>query len=188
MHPAVKITITRGEITLTLIILALLAGCGLAANSSEADIAEPVFLASVTVLVFLLPAAGLVGPRLADEAVDAAELTARNPAAGRDLGRALANILRAARWMRIGFPCTLAAVILSSFALLETGVVFHICETHGKLNVDHTLGGLALGLLVGTAIVIFPMTWHMLQFATVQRVYDELIKPAEDPPGGDAGA
>ncbi|MFI6005016.1 hypothetical protein ACIA98_32190 [Streptomyces sp. NPDC051366] len=175
-----KITITGGGIVLTLALLAILVGCGLAANSSEADIAEPVFLASITVLVFLLPAAGLVGPRLTDEAVDAAELTARNPTAGSHLGSALARILKSARWMRIGFPCTLAAVILSSFALLRTGVVFHICGPRGELNVDHTLGGLALGLLIGTALAIFPMTWNMLQFATAQRVYDELIKPAED--------
>ncbi|MET7530158.1 hypothetical protein [Streptomyces goshikiensis] len=168
-------------------ILALVIICGFLANRTTADIAEPVFLASVTVLVFLLPAAGLVGPYLVAQSESAIELAARQQRDGGVAARArtverLGEIIRSARWMTIGFPCTLAAVLVSSLAMLHTGLVFKACQPNFELDIDRVLGGVALGLLLGTALAIFPMTRHLLQLDPVRRMYKLLTNVRHQPP------
>ncbi|MFD5888241.1 hypothetical protein ACFWHQ_19970 [Streptomyces sp. NPDC060334] len=183
MHWAVKM-LTPGEIKLSIAIFIILIICGYTANASHAEIAEPVFLAAITILVFLLPAAGIVGPYLVDEAVTATRLSVMDPTAGAALKESLGKILKSARWMRIGFPCTLAAIILSSVAMVGTGAVLHVCRPHGEIYVDRVLGGVALGLLISTSLSIFPMTRRLLQLSTVQRIYEQ-DNPAPNGRGDD---
>lgn len=167
---------------LAFVILApLLSFFGWLTNRSSTDIAEPVFLASMTILVFLLPAAGLVGPHLINESESAIQMAAQgNHGDGREavLNRTverLGGIIRSARWMMIGFPCTLAAVLLSSLAMVHTGLVFESCRPKAELDLDRVLSGVALGLLIGTALAIFPMTWYLLQLGPVRRMYELLV-------------
>lgn len=146
---------------------------------------EPVFSASITVLVFLLPAAGLVGSYMVKQSLDAIGLTGRRPsgavasvnaaaAAERGVREDLGRIIGAAHYLRVGFACTLVAVIFSSIAMLYVGVEVKICSPRITLFVDGILGGAALGLLVGAGLTVFPMTWLLLELDTVRRVYEAL--------------
>lgn len=154
---------------------------GYLVNRSDANLAEPVFLASITVLVFLLPAAGIVGPYLVEESKTAVQLSGQ-PEAKTESVRAgivgsMHRILLSANLMRVGFPCTLAAVLLSSIAMAETHAVIKLCSPRVELIVDRVLAGVALGLLATAALVIFPMTWHLLQLKAVQSIYEQYLKP-----------
>jgi hypothetical protein len=144
------------------------------ADRSRANLPGTAFLASITVLVFLLPAAGLVGTQLfrtANEALrfgedepDPAKRTAKQSSAEATLG----GILKAAKPLQRGFTYTLLAVLMSAIALVHTE------ETIGGVDIDRVLSAASLALLVGTAVSTFPITWRLMQFEESQTVHTAL--------------
>ena len=151
------------------------------ADRSHADFRDTVFLASIAVLVFLLPAAGIVGPYLLTETMDAMSIIARSQDdskkanAKSEVGASLKGILKSAEPLRRGFTYTLLAVLLSAIALVRT-----------NKTVDSVLSAASLALLVGTAFAVFPITWRLLQLKQVQAVYEKLFGPDTVAPGGAA--
>ena len=144
------------------------------ADRSRANLSDTAFLTSITVLVFLLPAAAIVGTYLMPEAnaavklvegeQDPAKRSARKASAEKTLG----GILMAAEPLQRGFTYTLFAVLLSAIALVHTN------EVIGHVDIDRVLSATWLALLMGTALSVFPMTWRLLQLEEVKTVHESL--------------
>jgi hypothetical protein len=137
-------------------------------DRSHADLADTTFAASITVLVFLLPAAGIVGAYLVAETKDALSIIERPEFNQQSDMKTVANSLReitdAAAPLQRGFSYTTLAVMLSALSLV------HVKQTAGGVEIDRVLAAISLALLVGTAIMIFPMTWQLLQLKQVMRI------------------
>lgn len=137
-------------------------------DRSHADLADTAFVSSVTVLVFLLPAAGIVGSYLVAETKDALSIIA-SPEFNQqnDVGTiadSLREITDAATPLQRGFSYTTLAVVLSALSLVQ------VKQTVGGVEIDRVLAAISLALLVGTAVMIFPMTWQLLQLKQVMRI------------------
>jgi hypothetical protein len=161
----------------TVFVLLIAALLAYLANRSHANLDDTAFLASITVLVFLLPAAGIVGSYLLTEVNEAVSIIAN---AGDDAARneaqtsastTLTGILNAAMPLQRGFTYTVLAVLISAVALVHTN------KTVGGVDIDRILSAASLALLVGTALSVFPMTWRLLQLKEVQAVHQRL-KPS----------
>ena len=145
------------------------------ADRSRANLGDTAFLASITVLVFLLPAAGLVGTQLfgvANEAVrlvmDEQDTAGGSAQLSRIPEATLGGILKAAKPLQRGFTYTLLAVLMSAVALVHTK------EAIGDVHIDRILSTASLALLLGTAVSAFPITWRLMQFEEVQTVHTTL--------------
>lgn len=139
-------------------------------DRSHADLADTTFAAAITILVFLLPAAGIVGSYLVAETKDALSIIARPEFNQQDdvetITNSLGEVTDAAVPLQRGFSYTTLAVVLSALSLV------HVKQTMGGVEIDRVLAAISLALLVGTAIMIFPMTWQLLQLKQVTRIYN----------------
>lgn len=169
----------------SLFVAALAAGFSYLANRSLPDLGGVAFGASITILVFLLPAAGIVGPYLLAETKDALAIIAKesptpqtnDPAVAAtsqaDNARAivkesLGTIVAAAKPLQRGFSYTTLAVILAAFSVVLGKQVV------GGVRLDQVLAATCMALLVGTAATVFPMTWRLLQLEQVEKIYELL--------------
>lgn len=151
------------------------------ANRSESDIAQAVFTAAVAVVVFLLPAAALIGPYLANEAKDAVSFASEKncpPTERAEIAEELKQLIeRALLQRRVGLPCTMIATALSATATVGTGVTFH--TLYECVHLDRLLAGAAVGCLLGTAISIWPMTTSLFELGSAQGLYDRIVAAAQ---------
>jgi hypothetical protein len=144
------------------------------ADRSRVNLDDTAFLASITVLVFLLPAAGIVGSKLLDEANGAvATINDQGNSPDRQLAQSTAEktlkeLLDDSRPLPRGFTYTLLAVLMSAVALVHTN------ETIRGVDVDRLLAAASLALLVGTAFSVFPITLRLLLLKDVQTVYESV--------------
>ena len=165
----------------TLLVLGIGALFSFLTYRSKVSLQDTAFVASVTVLVFLLPAAGIVGPYLLAETSDALKIIGEQPddAARSDaqsnVGASVRQILRAAKPLQRGFAYTTLAVILSSVALAETN------QNIRGVDVDRVISAVSIALLFGTALAVFPMTWRLLQLEQVKSLYDLVLAPGRGP-------
>jgi hypothetical protein len=111
------------------------------------------------VLVFLLPAAGIVGDYLWQEARDALktihELNPSETSGLSGIAGDLRKITNAAKPLQRGFSYTTLAVVLSALSIVV------------GTEIARVLAAISLALLVGTAATVFPMTWLLLQLKPV---------------------
>jgi hypothetical protein len=155
------------------------------------------FGSAATILAFLLPGAGLVGPNIraeirassayvqnlyqkltaaqdakdkatqnkqadiaaADQAVKDADNNLQEAIIGNREG--LYKILDTAGWLRTALVCTFASVSVAA-ASLVIGPTSPQCGPGSDLDWRAILGSVAITLLVGTSIVIAPVTWSYL--------------------------
>jgi len=161
---------------ITILVALIGIGFGYLLNRPETDtvLADTVFLGSITVLVFLLPAAGLVGPHLISETRDLLNIADRcegSEVASEDLRDTIA----AAEFLQRGFSFTLLSVVMAGTAMAQTKatITFGRCPVQ-RVNVDNVLTAVALALLIGTALTVFPMAWRLLQLKSVKKLSDEI--------------
>jgi hypothetical protein len=135
------------------------------------------FTAAMTVLVFLLPSASLLGSTLANTVETASGLLARAPDdiarerradAARD---ALERLLQIAAPLRRAITYTTTAVLLTSAALFEPQGAWR-----GVSTIELLLA-VAIALLIGTALAVLPATWTVLEYRQA-RDYVEKSLPA----------
>ncbi len=146
------------------------------AHRSGTDLSGAAFASSIAVLVFLLPAAGLVGPYLISELSDAVSLLAN---AGRadeigSLRTSVQEITDAAKPLQRGFVYTTLAVLVSALALVKPpGSIKHFA-------VADIFGPTAIALLANTALCVYPITWNLLQMKAVKILGDVLVSGAPE--------
>jgi hypothetical protein len=158
----------------TLAVVVLGAGAGYVVHARRLSLAEAAFMAAITVLVFLLPAAAAVGPFLTRELKDAVEIVATAPEAQRDaarsdVARSMGTILDAAEPLHRAFAYCTLAVVLGAVGLVEPPVPGLGAWPAALAS------GLAIALLVGVALAVFPVTLRLLEFETVRAVYRRLF-------------
>jgi hypothetical protein len=67
--------------------------------------------------------------------------------------------------------------VLSALSLVQ------LKQTVDGVEVDHVLAAISLALLVGTAAMIFPMTWQLLQLKQVMRIYNVVSRTGSQAAG-----
>jgi hypothetical protein len=141
------------------------------ADRSHADLGGVAFGASITVLVFLLPASGIVGPYLLAETKDALSIISKASDQGQSTGAyqvvkdSLQAIIDVAEPLQCGFSYTTLAVVLSALSLVQSK------QSVAGIDIDRVLAATSLALLVGTAAMVFPMTWQLLQLKQVKSIF-----------------
>ena len=132
------------------------------AYRSHADLGDTAFASSITVLVFLLPAAGIVGSYMWQEANDALKIIVKLEPGETSylsgIAEDLRKIIDGAKPLQRGFSYTTLAVVLSALSIVV------------GTEIARALAAISLALLVGTAATVFPMTWLLLQLKPVEDV------------------
>jgi hypothetical protein len=160
----------------SLLVVVMAAGLSWLAHRSQTNLSDVTFASSIAVLVFLLPAAGLVGPFLVSETSDAfALLTSAKQATDVEFLQAnVRQMITAAGHLRRGFVYTTLAVVVSAVALVQpTWTVHHVALTE-------ILGSTAIALLVNTALCAYPITWNLLQLKAVRTLAETVLSQSQE--------
>jgi hypothetical protein len=156
--------------------VAALIGLSLLADRVDAEgAAGDVFTAAITVLVFLMPAASLLGQYLEsatrtatlliDRAADDTKRKTRAEASSSAIGR----LLDVARPLRRAIVYTTMAVVVSAAAAFDPpGHVSHVTTPEALIVVS-------VSLLIGTAVSILPATWVILDYRQTKEYRDEYL-------------
>jgi hypothetical protein len=158
------------------LVVAMAAGLTWLAHRSQTSLADAAFASSIAVLVFLLPAAGLVGPFLVAETSDAVRLliAAHRSQDIEYLRESVKTLINKAEPLRRAFVYSTLAVLISALALVEP-----TWKIKG-FTATEACGATAIALLVNTALCVFPMTWELLQMKAVRALVDVVLMPTTE--------
>jgi hypothetical protein len=157
----------------------------LSGHTNVEPAAGDTFTAAMTVLVFLLPATGLLGQYLDSRTRETTRLLVRADETQRrsraESGqRHLRRLLRTAAPLRRAIVYTTAAVLCSAFAMFEPpGCV----SWYGyRATTAELLVAVAVSLLIGTAVAVLPATWTVLDYRQTKEYVDEYLQSEIDAP------